>query len=48
MSNKPSLLSKLKNKVNYKINEAVDDPEANKYAEEQKKLTLILFHAQFE
>jgi len=38
MSNKPSLLSKLKNKVNYKINEAVDDPEANKYAEEQKKL----------
>ena len=37
MSENLSLLSKLTNKVTYKVNEAVDDPKANQYAEEQKK-----------
>jgi hypothetical protein len=37
MSNSPSLLSKLKNKITYQINKVVDDPEANKFAEERKK-----------
>jgi len=32
-----SLLTKLKNKVVYKINETVDDPKANQFAEEEKK-----------
>jgi len=31
------LFSKLKNKVAFKVNQAVDDPEAQKYAKEQEK-----------
>ena len=31
-----SFLTKLQNKVTYKLNEAVDDPNAKKYAEERK------------
>lgn len=31
------LFSKLKNKVAFKVNQAVEDPEAQKYAEEQEK-----------
>ncbi len=37
MSDNLSLVSKLKNKINYKIDQVVNDPEANKYAEEQKQ-----------
>jgi hypothetical protein len=32
-----SIFTKLKNKVSYKINEAVEDPEAQKFAEEKEK-----------
>jgi hypothetical protein len=32
-----SLLGKLKNKINYKINAVVEDPEAQKFAEEREK-----------
>jgi hypothetical protein len=37
MSDNLSLVSKLKNKINYQIDQVVNDPEANKFAEEQKK-----------